>query len=162
VIVMPFLTEAAAVDTGILPGAWLSILTQILAGTRAAMNADDGSPLSLSSLAVASYSAGIVYSDTFRRRASGLSPLLREVWDFDGSFSTNPALSAKLQSTATTRVIQYDQHSGPAGASIHVPVPRWSAFPAGVTSGEQVHWLAISYLVTHACWLSALGARAVA
>jgi hypothetical protein len=160
VVVMPFLTEAAAADTGILAGAWQSILTQILRGTRAAMNADDGSPLSIASIAVASYSAGIVYSDTFRRRAAGLSALLREVWDFDGSFSTNAALSARLQSTAATRVIKYDQ--GSEGASIHLPAPRWSAFPAGVTTGEQVHWLVASYLATHACWLSPLGARAVA
>jgi hypothetical protein len=162
VVVMPFLTEAATADTGILPAAWQSILTQILTGTRAAVGADDGSPLSLGSLAVASYSAGIVYSDAFRRRASGLSPLLREIWDFDGTFSTNAALSTRLESTTTTRVFRYDQGSGPAGTSIHVPVPRWSAFPAGVTTGEEVHWMAISYLVTHACWLSPLGARNVA
>jgi hypothetical protein len=116
----------------------------------------------MSSLTVASYSAGIIYSDTFRRRAVGLAPLLREIWDFDGSFSTSAALSAKLQNTATTRLIQYDQHAGPGGAGIHVPVPRWSGFPAGVTNGEQVHWLVISYLVTHACFLSPIGARAVA
>jgi hypothetical protein len=162
VVVMPFLTQAATAATGILPGAWQSILTQILTGVRASMNADDGSPLTMSSLAVASYSAGIVYSDTFRRRATGLDPLLREIWDFDGSFSTNAALSAKLRSSATTQVIQYDQRAGPAGASIHVPVPRWSAFPAGVTTGAEVHWLIISYLVTHACYLSQLGGRAVA
>ena len=162
VVVMPFLTEAAASDTGILPGAWLSLLTQILTAVRAAMNADDGSPLSLESLAVASYSAGIVYSDTFRRRAAGLSPLLREVWDLDGAFSTNAALSARLESSATTRAIKYDQGTAPGGASIHVPVPRWSAFPAAVKTGEEVHWLVASYLVTHACWLSPLGARSVA
>jgi hypothetical protein len=162
VVVMPFLTEAATADTGILPEAWQNILTQIMTGVRAAMNADDGSALSLSSVAVASYSAGIVYSEAFRRRAAGLSPLLREIWDFDGSYSTNAALSASLRSTATTRVIQYDQHVGPEGSSFHVPVPRWSAFPAGVTKGDEVHWLVVSYLVTHACWLSTLGARAVA
>jgi hypothetical protein len=162
VVVMPFLTEAAAADTGIFAGAWQSLLTQIMTGVRAAMDADDGSPLALASLAVASYSAGIVYSDTFRRRATGLTPLLREVWDLDGSFSTNAALSARLQSTTTMRVIQYDQHAGPGGAGIHVPIPRWSAFPAAVTTGAEVHWLVASYLVTHACWLSPLGARAVA
>jgi hypothetical protein len=162
VVVMPFLTEAAAVDTGILPGAWESLLTQILTGTRAAMHADDGSQLSITSVAVASYSAGIVYSDTFRRRATGLSPLLREVWDFDGSFSTSGALSAKLESTAATRVIKYDQASGPEGASHHVPVRRWSAFPAAVTTAEQVHSFVVSYLVTHACWLSPLGIRVAA
>jgi hypothetical protein len=162
VVVMPFLTEGATADTGILPGAWQSILTQILTATRAMMNADDGSPLTMTSLAVASYSAGIVYSDTFRRRATGLSPLLQEIWDFDGGFSTNAALSTKLQTTAATRVIRYDQGSGPEGASIHVPIPRWSAFPAGVKTGEEVHWMVASYLITHACWLSPLGARAVA
>lgn len=162
VVIMPFLTEAAAADTGILPGAWQSILTQILTGVRAALNADDGTPLSMTSVAVASYSAGIVYSDTFRRKAAGLSPLLREIWDLDGSFSTYASLSAKLQTTPTTRVIKYDQVSGAEGASFHVPVPRWSAFPASVTTGEEVHWMVISYLVTHACWLSTLGARSVA
>jgi hypothetical protein len=162
VVVMPFLTEAAAADTGILPGTWLDILTQILSSVRTAMNADDGSPFAMSSLTVASYSAGIAYSDAFRRKAVGLGPLLREIWDFDGSFSTNAALSAKLQNVAAPRVIQYDQHPGPGGTSIHVPVPRWSKFPAGVTTGEQVHWLVISYLVAHASFLSPIGSRAVA
>ena len=160
VVIMPFLTQAAASDTGILPGAWQSLVTQILTATRAAMNADDGSPLSIASMAVASYSAGIVYSDTFRRKAVGLSPLLREVWDFDGAYSTNAALSAKLHSTPTTRVIEYDQGLGPmGGSSIHVPARRWADFPAAPTTGDEVHWLAISYLVTHTCWLSSLGAR---
>jgi hypothetical protein len=159
VMIMPFLTQAAAADTGMLPGAWQDVLTQILRLVRAAMNADDGSPLSMTSLAVASYSVGIAYSDTFRRRAAGLSPLLREVWDFDGTFSTNAALSAKLQATAALRVTKYDQLAGPEGASFHVPIPRWSAFPAPPTDGGQVHWLAITYLVTHAAWLSPIGAR---
>lgn len=163
VMIMPFLTQAAAADTGILPGAWQDILTQILTAVRAAMGAtDDGSPLSMTSLAVASYSAGIVYSDTFRRRATGLSPLLREVWDFDGTFSTNAAMSERLRSTASLRVIKYDQLAGAteaSGASFHVPIPRWSAFPAAVTEGGQVHWLAITYLVTHAAWLSPIGVR---
>lgn len=161
VIIMPFLTQAAAGTTGMLPSAWQSLVTQILTATRAAMNADDGSPLTIASMAVASFSAGIVYSDTFRRKAAGLSPLLREVWDFDGAFSTNAALSTRLRSTPTTRVIQYDQRSGPVGggSSIHVPASRWSDFPAPPTNGDQVHSLSVSYLVTHTCWLSTLGAR---
>jgi hypothetical protein len=159
VMIMPFLTEAATADTGILPGRWDDLLTQILTGVRAAMNADDGSPLTMTSLAVASYSAGIVYSDTFRRKATGLAPLLREVWDFDGSFSTNAALSARLQSSAAVRVTKYDQAAGEGGASFHVPMARWSQFPAPPTEGVQVHWLAITYLVTHAAWLSTIGAR---
>jgi len=160
VVVMPFLTSAAATDTGILPGAWQGLLVQLLTATRAAMGADDGSPLTMTSLAVASYSAGIVYSDTFRRKATGLSPLMREIWDLDGSFSTNAALSLKLRSTDATRVTQYDQHAGPGGPSFHVPIPRWSAFPAAVTTGIEVHWMVASYLFTHACWLSPIGARA--
>jgi hypothetical protein len=163
VVVMPFLTQGATASTGILPGAWQHLLTQILTAARAAMNADDGSPLALSSLAVASYSAGVVYSDTFRRQARGLSPLLREVWDFDGAFSTSRALSARIQSTPAVRAIKYDQAAGPdGGSSIHVPASRWSAFPAPPTTGQEVHWLIISYLVTHTCWASSIGARDVA
>jgi hypothetical protein len=161
VIIMPFLTEGAT-DTGILPGAWRSLVTEILTGVRAEMGRDDGSPLAIASLAVASFSAGIVYSDAFRRRATDLAPLLREVWDLDGSFSTNGGLSAKLQSTAGVRVTKYDQVQSPASASFHVPQARWSGYPAPVTSGGEVHGLVCSFMVTHASWLSPIGARAEA
>ena len=130
VVIMPFLTEAATTDTGILPGAWQGIVTQILTGVRAAMNADDGSPLAITSLAVASFSAGIVYSDAFRRRATDLGPLMREIWDLDGTFATNAALSAKLESTASVACDQVRPGRRRRGTSIHVPIPRWSAFPA--------------------------------
>jgi hypothetical protein len=161
VVIMPFLTEAAK-DTGILPANWQSIVTQILTAVRSTVDAEDTSPLAVSSVMVSSFSAGIVYSDAFRHRAAGLTPLLREVWDFDGAFSSYHPLSAALQPTATVRPTKYDQ--GPAtvtaaGGDFHVPQSRWASCPSPPANGDQVHGLVCSYMFLHAAWLSTLGVR---
>lgn len=160
VIVMPLLTQAAA-DTGIFPASWQGIVSQILGAVRASIGGGDGSPIAPASVVVSSFSAGIVYSDSFRRRATGLSPVLREIWDLDGSFSTNRAMSEELRSTAATRVTKYDQSTATDTNAFHVPLPRWSGYPSTTppTSGDQVHGLIASYMFFHAAWLSTVGAR---
>ncbi len=114
IIVMPFLTEAAK-DTGIFPANWHDILTDILTAVRASKGADDGSALTISEVAVSSFSAGMIYSFNFRRNAAGLDPVLAEVWDFDGNFSTYNWLSSSntIRSTLPTlRAITFRFRAG--------------------------------------------------
>ena len=87
VLIMPFMTEARK-DAGILITDWQDILVQILTLVRAQVNPSDVSPLSIAQLAVSSFSAGMVYSDAFRRKGAQVSDFLAEVWDFDGRFSS--------------------------------------------------------------------------
>ena len=111
VLIMPFLTEGAK-DTGILPGHWQQITADILTSVRDTVTGAAGPPVEAGSVAVSSFSAGIIYSDSFRRLATGLSPLLAEVWDLDGNFSSYhvasrrpcvPALAVGSSNTTRSR-----------------------------------------------------------
>ena len=85
VLIMPFMTEARH-DAGILVTDWQDILTQILTQVRAMFDPSDTSDLSISQLVVSSFSAGMIYSDSFRKNGADVSSVLAEVWDFDGRF----------------------------------------------------------------------------
>ncbi len=156
IIVMPFLTEAAK-DTGIFPANWQDIVTDILTQVRAAMGADDGSQLSISGVVVSSFSAGMIYSYNFRQKAVGLSTVLGEVWDFDGSFSTYNWLSSALRNPAPYGVIQYDQSFADDQRSFHVPLPRWADYVAKPTSNLQVHGLIRDFMFRHGASISNVG-----
>jgi hypothetical protein len=123
IVIMPFLTSAAT-NTGILPANWLGIITDILSDVRFTIAGIGGTPVQISEVVVSSYSVGLVYSDSFRQTATGLQPLLKQVWDFDGY---PKSLSKALVSTAAYQVIKYDQ--GNQSSSYHVPLPRWAAYP---------------------------------
>ena len=124
IVIMPFLTSAATA-TGILLADWFGIITDILSEVRFAIAGIGGTPVEISEVVVSSYSVGLVYSDSFRQKASGLQPLLKQVWDFDG-YPKN--LSNALVSTSAHKVIKYDQGSEPS--SYHVPIARWAAYPS--------------------------------
>jgi hypothetical protein len=157
VLIMPFLTEAAK-DTGILPANWRDILTQILVLVRQVFDPSDSAPLALSQLVVSSYSAGIVYSDNFRRTATSLGSLLSEVWDLDGRYSTYRTISEALHSTALVRAIKYDQVPSADTSIFHVPVPRWANYVDKPTSGGDVHGLIRDFMFLHACSITDVGA----
>ena len=156
VVIMPFLTSAAT-DAGILPDSWFGIITDILSDVRFAVAGVGGSPVPISELVVSSYSVGLVYSDSFRRRASGLGPYLKQVWDFDGYPKT---LSTALVPPADYAITKYDQGSEPA--SIHVPLGRWADYPSPPpnpgdppppANGSDVHHLIRDFLFLHAATL---------
>jgi hypothetical protein len=154
VVVMPFLTNGAT-NTGVLPADWQDILTEVLRQARTKVGADDGSPLTVANVAIASFSVGIVYMMYFRDHAAGLSASLREIWDFDGIVSSAGSLSSGLASTPTVRAIKYDELSSASGASYHLPTPRWPDRPAGPPN--DVHHLIIDYMFLHAASVSGVG-----
>lgn len=156
VVIMPFLTEAAT-DTGILPGNWQQIITDILTAVRDTVTGTAGPPVVVSSVVVSSFSAGILYSDSFRKLATVLKPLLHEVWDLDGNYSTYHTISQHLRATAGCRVIQYDQIASNDLVSFHVPLPRWADYPAPPTTSGQVHSLISAFMFLHAATISKVG-----
>jgi hypothetical protein len=115
IVIMPFLTEAA-LDTGIFAPNWASIVTDILTKTRTAMGGS-GPPIALSKVVVSSFSAGLIYSNSFRTAASGLNPFLSRVWDFDGY---PKSLSNPLSGSS---FLKYDLAN--ENSSLHIPPGRW-------------------------------------
>ena len=156
VLIMPFLTEGAK-DTGILPGHWQQITADILTSVRDTVTGAAGPPVEAGNVAVSSFSAGIIYSDSFRRLATGLAPVLAEVWDLDGNFSSYRGLSQALRASAGCRVIQYDQIPSNDLTSFHVPLPRWARYVAPPTTAIQVHGLIRDFMFLHGASISDVG-----
>ena len=156
VLVMPFLTEAAK-DTGILPGSWTEILPDIATAVRDAVAGPSATPVSVDHLVVSSFSAGIVYSDSFRRRAAGLGPVLAEVWDLDGNISSYHAISVALRATAGCPVTRYDQVPGGDAETFHVPQPRWSDVVQPPQNSSEVHALIRDFMFLHGASVSTVG-----
>ena len=70
---------------------------------------------------------------TFLNKAKDLKSVLKEVWDYDGRFSTSKFKSEGLLSFAP-KVLIYDQrpvrlnqvvHEFLLNKGIHIPLPRW-------------------------------------
>ncbi len=156
IIIMPFLTEARK-DTGILPANWQDITTDILVAVRARIHPQDTSPLNISQLVVSSFSAGMIYSDSFRRTGANVSDVLAEIWDFDGRFSTYNWITNALHSTAGVRVIKYDQVDASDQDSFHLPLRRWATYAGHPTSSMQVHALIRDFMFLHGASISGVG-----
>ncbi len=153
IVIMPFLTSAATA-TGILPAKWFGIITDILSDVRFTIAGIGGDPAQISEIVVSSYSVGLVYSDSFRQTATGLQPMLKQVWDFDGY---PKSLSNALASTAAYHVTKYDQGSQPS--SYHVPLARWASYPNPPpnpgdpnppANSDDVHHLIRDFMFLHA------------
>jgi len=123
VVIMPFLTTAAT-TTGIFPPNWHDILTDILTDVRNSMGVNGSGPVDIAEVVVSSFSVGYVYSENFRAAASGLTSLLKQVWDFDGYPKSD---SGKLVTTPNVTAIKYDQ--GSEAGCFHLPLSRWVGYP---------------------------------
>jgi hypothetical protein len=155
IVIMPFLTSAAT-NTGILPVTWQGIITDILTAVQAAQGGGVNKVV-ISEVVVSSFSVGYVYSLAFRTKAVGLSPLLTEVWDFDGY---PKAESNLLVTTAAYKAIKYDQAS--EQGSFHVPLSRWVNYPSpppnpddppAPHNGGAVHTAIRNFMFLHAATL---------
>jgi hypothetical protein len=157
VLIMPFLPSATT-DTGIFAPNWADIVSDILTDARIAMGVPGPDPVNARQIAVSSHSVGIVYSDSFRKRAAGLKGVMTSVWDLDGHVSSAHGLSDALHSTADYRAIKYDQVNSTDPASFHVPGARWANLPAHTdyppfTGHGDVHHLIRDFLFLHAATL---------
>jgi hypothetical protein len=123
VLIMPLMTQSATDTCGVLPARWESLLGQIVSLLA-------GRPTTVSSLVVSSFSAGIVYSATFRRRAQ-LKGRLRGIIDFDGIYSSYRAYSTQLPHTALrfwqTPVTAQGVTAAAVANLFPLPASRWSS-----------------------------------
>jgi hypothetical protein len=156
VLIMPFMTEEAK-NGGILPANWQSIVTQILRRVRADVLPSATSTLKIRQLVVSSFSAGIIYSDNFRRTGANVASALAEVWDFDGRYSSYHAISEALHSTAKVQAIKYDQVTSSDPSAYHVPLPRWQKLADPPTSSNEVHGLIRDFMFLDAASVSHVG-----
>jgi hypothetical protein len=145
VFIFPIFNLASAETCGRFPDEWKSLIEDIMVMVRnssAPGLAKDPRP-ALTDVVTASYSAGVKYMHTFLTKAKGLDSHLREVYDYDGRFSTQKELSERLGIYPKAKVVTYDQRpvkesevvkEFKAGKGIHVPEPRWRDLKDGHTS----------------------------
>jgi hypothetical protein len=145
VLIFPIFNLASTETCGRFPAEWKSLVEDIMVMLRkshAPGLAKDPKP-TLTDVVTASYSAGVKYMHTFLTKATDLGGSLREVYDYDGRFSTHTDLSERLGIYRGVKVITYDQHlvkesevvkENRAGKGIHLPEWRWRDLPNGFTS----------------------------
>ncbi|MEP7365272.1 MAG: hypothetical protein ABI972_18620 [Acidobacteriota bacterium] len=104
ILIMPVMTSNSAGSCGILPRNWDKIFGQILGLVTAGSNSSTAPPVSVNSLVVASFSAGISYSASFRAGAG--SGRVKKVIDFDGIISSSKGSSKQLHSGNSVRFYQ--------------------------------------------------------
>lgn len=160
ILVMPFLTEGAKDSLGVFASDWHDIVSEIMYQTQQHFGIKAERP-KITDLVVSSFSAGIKYSDTFRKQGAGVPGYLREAYDFDGLFSTSYAhLSRALLAVKAYRVLSYDQQETKKPETLikdgrrdryHLSLARWKRWhspkPANVF---QVHGLIPAYMLYHA------------
>ena len=156
VLIMPFLTNAAT-NCGILPANWQQIVPDILSQVQDQVTGGAGSSVTINAMAISSFSAGIVYSNSFRTTGAGVSSVLDEVWDLDGSFSTYSSLSQALRTATGFRLIQYDQSTSNDPVSFHVPLPRWADYVDAPQTASTVHGLIRDFMFLHGATISTVG-----
>ena len=153
VVVLPFMPSSAIATTGILKNHWPALLADILADVRATVTTI-AQPLTVTDLVLAGFSFGTQVAHNFLEGASGaaLSPVLSELWDFDGNVT---APSSHLAGQYTT--VKYSE--GPRPGSLALPAPRWNAYP--VPAPDEIpplpqrgdrHHLIRDFLFLHAAW----------
>ncbi len=181
VLIFPIFNLASTNTCGGFPTHWKRLIEDILFELHKKHRPQENRTLSpISDVITASFSAGVKYMHTFLKNAVGLSGALREVYDFDGRFSTEGRLSEQLASPGR-KVVTYDQRSvatdqvvreEASGRGIHVPEERWRDLPDGRTSfdlpmevrfdqpaigSNTVHGAIVRYLLFHALSRSAVG-----
>lgn len=183
VLIVPVFNLASTETCGQFPQEWLTLVPDVLTKLRNFHHTDkisDPKPV-LTEVVAASFSAGVKFLHTFLSRAKGLSGRLKEVYDFDGRFSSEATLSEKLASPGV-KVVAYDQQAvktedvakeDAAGRGIHLPDPRWRDLPNNRTSfldlpldvkfdrpvigSNAVHGAIVRNMLFHALSRSAVG-----
>jgi hypothetical protein len=134
VLIMPIFNLASTETCGFFPEKWKDLIELILRRIRdQRFPGRKGEGMDVNEVITASYSAGVQYMNTFLSKGVGLTGALKEVWDYDGRFSTSKEKSEGLSSFAP-KVLTYDQrpvklnqvvHDFRLGKGIHIPLPRW-------------------------------------
>ncbi len=114
IMIMPLMTQSAAVDCGTFPQRWPEVCGCILG--RLAAGVDEGARFQrVSSVVVSSFSSGIAYSHAFRTRAV-LGDRLAGIIDFDSVISSYSSLSPRAAAAAARTVIKAQQTDASPGS----------------------------------------------
>lgn len=156
-LIMPFFTSASSGTLGMFAANWKAIVNSLLSLAHARVApADDIVPV-FYNLTLASFSAGIEYLDAFLRLAPDYRQHLREIYDFDGSFSAESShLSRGLPGRGGgARVVIYDQVDlGKSAATMpnrfHLPLGRWAGLQSEVKTPDDVHQAINRHMLYHA------------
>jgi hypothetical protein len=108
VLVMPFLTAAAAENLGSFAAEWHPLVSEILAQLKQHYAAGSAAP-AITDLVASSFSNGVKFLHTFLHKGARVKEFIREAYDFDGRFSQSRAFSEGLKVTRGMFVLNYDQ-----------------------------------------------------
>lgn len=167
ITIVPLFTQASASNCGIFPANWLQILGDIVADVAKDEVLVAPPAGVFASLTISSFSAGLQYSDVFRRTAPGLSGRMTGIVDFDASFSSDyRAKSQALSGSGPVTVLRYDQDGsirnpvgfGPQTRVFHVPIERWKNHsPPPQSPLQELHGLIPMRMWRHAAKVLNLG-----
>ncbi|HYF08941.1 MAG TPA: hypothetical protein VD970_15065 [Acetobacteraceae bacterium] len=161
ITIIPILTQGSTSTCGIFPAHWLQIVSDIVADVandEGLVTMSDGA---FASLTISSFSAGIEYSDVFRKKAAGLAGRMTGIVDFDATFSRDYRHKSQvLTGRPGVTVLRYDQEGGPQRPVtllpytkvFHVPIERWRNHSPRPTSPlQELHGLIPMRMWRHAC-----------
>lgn len=163
ILIIPLLTSSAASTLGIFATDWQGIVEYIQNGLQRIYGLPETQP-QIRNLMISSFSVGIAYLKTFRIRGVNVTPLLREVYDFDGKYSTYRNYAQNLTGGHILR--QYDQYAvfseqqvkqGAMSCQYHVPINRWRKHTPRPASSDTIHAYIPYYMMLHALCSSLIG-----
>ena len=166
IFIMPYVPARMFKTTGSFASNWATIARDIAKLIKLDIKGVADDSLTINNVVVSSFSFGIEASDGFRNSAPGLAPLLREIWDLDGMFSSSKQISISLRNTQKPTVIQYQQSLPTLAKSFFVPPQRWTGFDSTfktlmktnpLKAHKEVHRLIGQGLFYHACSESTVG-----
>lgn len=164
ILVIPLLTSSVISSLGIFASDWQEIVTYIQNGLRRIKGLPE-TPVQIRNLMISSFSAGIAYQHAFRTKGVNVAPLLREVYDFDGKYSTFRHYAAGLGKGGYI-LRQYDQYAvsseqqimeGAMFCQYHVPLNRWGRHGPKPMSTDEIHRFIPYYMMYHALCFSLVG-----
>jgi hypothetical protein len=140
VLIFPIFNLKSTDTCGNFPAEWkflVELIMKLIRNSRFKGLAKEKGPV-IEDVITASYSAGIKYMHTFLTTAKDVKAHLREVWDYDGRFSTQSLLSEAVAGFGGVKALTYDQRpvkmdnveaEARLGKGIHIPDIRWRDLP---------------------------------
>lgn len=140
IMVLPIFSLATTTTCGKFPEDWKRLIEEIMEhirNSRFSGLAKESGP-KIKDVITASYSAGVKYMRTFLTKSSDLNTYLREVWDYDGRFSSEHLQSEALRAFRAANVRIYDQRpvkltdikrESDLQNGVHIPDWRWRDLP---------------------------------
>lgn len=164
IFIMPYVPARMFGDAGQFSTHWRAISTDIAKLVKLDITGAIDPMLEIKNVVVSSFSFGIQASDGFRTKAgSALAPLLREIWDLDGMFSSVKSISIQLRNKQLPKLIQHQQDLATLSNSFLVGPARWQAIKpdilkiAPLAAGKFVHRTIGKHMYFHACSKSTVG-----